>query len=234
MKILICDDEMIFLNEIQKKVKDYFEKRKIDVLLKIYNNGEDLLKLCKNEVVDVILLDIDMPRIDGFQVAKNVRELYPKCIIVFCSSHNELVYDSFEYEPFWFLCKNNYEGKLEIVLGKIIERIQQYNKEFVVKIKGQLIRIKYQNILYVEVNKHKIKIHLKEEILEYRGNLSDVEKQFLENNFIKINSGCLANFEWIFKIQNNELQLKNGELLVISRSNKKNVKNMFFNYLERK
>ena len=73
MKILICDDEMIFLNEIQKKVKDYFEKRKIDVLLKIYNNGEDLLKLCKNEVVDVILLDIDMPRIDGFQVAKNVR-----------------------------------------------------------------------------------------------------------------------------------------------------------------
>ena len=144
------------------------------------------------------------------------------------------MYDSFEYEPFWFLCKNNYEGKLEIVLGKIIERIQQYNKEFVVKIKGQLIRIKYQNILYVEVNKHKIKIHLKEEILEYRGNLSDVEKQFLENNFIKINSGCLANFEWIFKIQNNELQLKNGELLVISRSNKKNVKNMFFNYLERK
>lgn len=49
--------------------------------------------------------------------------------------------------------------------------------------------------------------------------------------FVKINSGCIVNIEHIFKIQDSELILKNGTLLVISRSNKKNVKTIFFDYL---
>ena len=60
---------------------------------------------------------------------------------------------------------------------------------------------------------------------------SDIEKQFVEMGFVKINSGCIVNIEHIFKIQDSELILKNGTLLVISRSNKKNVKTIFFDYL---
>ena len=52
-------------------------------------------------------------------------------------------------------------------------------------------------------------------------------------DFVKVNSGCIVNLEWIIRIKDNELILKNNENLIISRSNKKNVKNAFYNYLER-
>ena len=189
------------------------------------------MNICKTLSVDAIFLDIDIPEMNGFQIAKNVRKLYPDCMIIFCSSHNELVYESFEYEPFWFLCKSDYERKLDSVLEKVLKKVKKSKKEFVIKFKEKIIKVRYQEIFYVEVEKHKIRLHLEKEILEYRGNLSDIEKQFVEMVFVKINSGCIVNIEHIFKIQDSELILKNGTLLVISRSNKKNVKTIFFDYL---
>ena len=234
MKFVICDDEVLFLSDFSDKFLKYMQKNNYNANLRTCNTGEELLDLCKKEKVDVIFLDIDMPSMNGFQVAKNIRIMYSNCIIVFCSSHNELVYDSFEYEPFWFLCKANYGNKLDVVLEKVIEKIQCYNKEFVIKIKDKLIKIMYQEILYFVVVKHKIHIHKEKEILEYRCNLVDVEKQVCNAGFIKVNSGCIVNLDWIYKIQGNELILKNKELLVISRSNKKSVRDTFFSYLERK
>ena len=80
------------------------------------------MNICKTLSVDAIFLDIDIPEMNGFQIAKNVRKLYPDCMIIFCSSHNELVYESFEYEPFWFLCKSDYERKLDSVLEKSFKK----------------------------------------------------------------------------------------------------------------
>lgn len=131
------------------------------------------------------------------------------------------------------MCKSDYERRLNSVLDKVLEKIKEYNQEFLVKFKEKITKVKYHEISYVEVEKHRIQLHLEKEILEYRGNLSDIEKQFLEKGFIKINSGCIVNLESIFRIQNNELILKNGEILVISRSNKKNVKDTFLDIWER-
>ena len=223
MNFIICDDEKIFLEELSNKIIECLEKQNIDMNIKVCNSGKKLLNICKTLSVDAIFLDIDIPEMNGFQIAKNVRKLYPDCMIIFCSSHNELVYESFEYEPFWFLCKSDYERKLDSVLEKVLKKVKKSKKEFVIKFKEKIIK--------VEVEKHKIRLHLEKEILEYRGNLSDIEKQFVEMGFVKINSGCIVNIEHIFKIQDSELILKNGTLLVISRSNKKNVKTIFFDYL---
>lgn len=105
MKFVICDDEKIFLKKLSEKIKFYLVERGVDAELKICSRGKDLLGFSEKIKIDAFFLDIDMPEINGFQIAKNIRTLYPNCIIVFCSNHNELVYESFEYEPFGF-CVN--------------------------------------------------------------------------------------------------------------------------------
>lgn len=230
MNFYICDDDEVFLNELSEEILKYSKKTKNDLVLKAFSSGKELLDK-QDEEIDVAFLDIDLPEISGFEIAKNVKNLYPNCIIIFCSSHNELVYESFEYEPFWFLCKSDYERKLFAILEKILIKVKEYKKEFVIKFKDKLVKLRYQEIYYVEVEKHKIRLHLEKEILEYRGNLSDIENEFTKMGFVKINSGCMVNTEYIYRIHKNELILKNGTLLVISRSNQKKVKNIFYTYL---
>lgn len=231
MNIAICDDEKIFLEEIAKNIIRFVNNRNINVNVKAFYSGKQLLDASEKIRIDIVFLDIDIPKMNGFEVARKLRKLYPNCIIIFCSSYNELVYESFEYAPFWFLCKSNYGPKLITVLEKALKKVEEYNKEIVIKTKGKMIKVSFQEIIYAEVVKHKIRLHLEKEILEYRGNLSDIESQFKKMGFLKINSGCMVNMKYIFKIQKNELILNSGELLVISRSNQKNVKDGFYGYL---
>lgn len=140
MNFIICDDEKIFLEELSNKIIECLEKQNIDMNIKVCNSGKKLLNICKTLSVDAIFLDIDIPEMNGFQIAKNVRKLYPDCMIIFCSSHNELVYESFEYEPFWFLCKSDYERKLDSVLEKVLKKVKKSKKEFVIKFKEKIIK----------------------------------------------------------------------------------------------
>ena len=114
MRIIICDDDPVFLDEMSERIQTYFEKQGSDVTIKTVMDGNELLRMLGNYPADAVFLDIDMPGINGFETAGAVKKQYPDCILVFCSCHNELVYDSFEYEPFWFLCKSNAEEKTGI------------------------------------------------------------------------------------------------------------------------
>lgn len=232
--IAICDDEKMFAEKFKSSLSELFIQRNIDVEIYRCKSGEELIDLYNTKLPDVIFLDIDMPGQDGFQVAKTINKEYGESIIVFCSNHNELVYDSFEYQPFWFLRKEDYEKRLDGVVEKIIDKIKEKNDEFVLKHKEELLRIRYKEVIYVEVYKHKLQFHQIDKSIETRGNLSDVESRFLEKNFVKINSGCIVNLNFIYKIQDNQVILNTKEVLVISRSRKASVKEAFFSYLERK
>ena len=232
--IAICDDDKNFTKELKNALGKCAENTIANMKCSVFYQGKDAIEEFKTNSCDAIFLDIDMPEINGFQIAKTLKMINPNCIIIFCSNHNELVFDSFEYEPLWFLCKDNFETKLEVIFEKLIAKIQLQNEEFVIKKKDDIFRVKYKDISYVTIFHHNVQIHKKEKTIEFRGNLSDFEENFFKKNFIKVNSGCLVNLEEIYRIQDNQIILNNREIITISRSRKKEVKESFFSYLERK
>ena len=233
MRIIICDDDPVFLNEMSGRIRTYFEKQDRDVTVKTVSDGKELLRMLENHPADAVFLDIDMPGINGFETAGAVKKQHPDCILVFCSCHNELVYDSFEYEPFWFLCKSNAEEKTGMVLDKIVLKLNAGRREYAVRTKDGIIRVRYSDLLYAEVEKYKVRLHLQDDAVEFRGRLADTAGELEQHCFVRINSGCVVNLEWISRIQNSDLLLKNGEILAVSRGCKKQVKDAFYNYLER-
>ena len=157
MRIIICDDDPVFLDEMSGRIQAYFEKQGSNVAIMTVLDGNELLRMLGNYPADAVFLDIDMPGINGFETAGAVKKQYPDCILVFCSCHNELVYDSFEYEPFWFLCKSNAEEKTGMVLDRIVLKLIAGQREYAVRTKDRIIRVRYSDLLYAEVEKHKIR-----------------------------------------------------------------------------
>lgn len=143
------------------------------------------------------------------------------------------MFKSFRYEPFSFLCKENYQEQLSDVMKRIYEKWNSRKKEFTYQIKGGGVRIKQRDILYIDTSNHKIFIHTIDEVYEFREKLSFVEEELDAQKFVKINSGCIVNLAHIYKIHENLITLKNKQILTISRSNKKKVKDKFFDFLER-
>lgn len=120
-------------------------------------------------------------------------------------------------------------------MDQALTKIMREKQEFVICLKDKNIKVKYSKIIYIEVDKHKLQFHLRDnKIVEQRGNLIEIEIQFEAYGFIRINSGCLINLKYIQGINNNIVVLENNESLIISRSNKKIVKEKFFDYIGNK
>lgn len=232
MRVAVCDDDEKFLEEFKAVFEEKMNSLEVETEFTVYNDGKKLVEVCEQQKMDVLFLDIDMPNIDGFEIAELIREKDPHCMIVFCSNHSDLVFESFKYEPFAFLCKLNYQEKLLEVLKRIYDKWNSRKKEFTCQIKGECLRLKQSDIMYIDTTNHKVFIHTIDKIHEFREKLSSMEEKLDLREFVKINSGCIVNLGHIYKIHENLITLKNEEILTISRSNKKKVKDKFFDFLE--
>lgn len=91
IKIAIADDHALFREGLISLLKAYPE---IKVVCQA-NNGRQLLEELKHNHTDIILLDLEMPELDGIETIKRVRKKYPEIKIIVLTMHNEegLIFD---------------------------------------------------------------------------------------------------------------------------------------------
>lgn len=230
IRIGICDDETLFLDDFKKNVAQIFKSHHWKGSIATFTSGAQLIKNNEKNRFDIIFLDIDMPETDGFSIAENIPE--KDTLLVFCTSHNELVYNSFSYQPFWFLCKENYNKHLEEVLIASRKKIALRNTNYEFNINGEIHNVDIKEILYIDVSKHRIYIHFKDgQEINFRENLSKIEENFRRYGFVLVNSGCLVNMLWIKHIYQTEVELKDGQIFSLSRGRKNEVKEKFHEYM---
>lgn len=72
-----------------------------------YQSGDEMLKTLREQAFSIIFLDILMPDRDGFDIAKEIRSISDKTLLLFVTSQDELVNDRFDYHPFYYLRKGS-------------------------------------------------------------------------------------------------------------------------------
>lgn len=95
LSILIIDDNEEYLMFFSEYIKNYCEKNEILIQITMLSSIKDFSFIYAN--YDIAFLDIDMPRISGFEIARHLKRICHTCSIVYVSSKTELVFDSFDY-----------------------------------------------------------------------------------------------------------------------------------------
>ena len=92
MKIVICDDEKIFVDKTYDIVKKYCEDDEISC----YEDAEQLLNDIENSTYnnDIYILDIEIDNINGLDIAKKIREKDTSALIIFLTNYDKYVYDA--------------------------------------------------------------------------------------------------------------------------------------------
>jgi len=126
MQIAVCDDEKVYLDCLSRKIKACFKEFEIEISLDKYLNAVSFLEQHEQNPYDVVFLDILMPEMNGLDVANRIRNLSEKTIIIFITTENHLVYESFDYRPFNFIPKDLdiFDQKLRSVIGKLMFFLQ--------------------------------------------------------------------------------------------------------------
>lgn len=176
MRIILCDDDIPFTQSFAKRLSSAFKDLGIKPEIIVTYTGIDALRQFTQKPTDALFLDIDMPDQDGFSVANELMKMRTKPLIIFLSSLEHLVYQSFAFQPFWFLRKTHLED-LPMVLEKMTKVINNTKVHYTATINGSNISIPISEIFYFESEGHYIIAHRNGSKLRYKARISDIERE---------------------------------------------------------
>lgn len=233
MRVAICDDDKIMLNLLCKEIKKEFSRFETDYSFVTFENGFDLLMLHEKEPFDVVFLDIDMPCIDGFEVAEKIKH-HNTALIVFITSHDELVYSSFKFQPFRFIRKNHISSELPEAIKALIDTIAERTtaSRFEIRTSSGKIFLDLNTVEYIEIYGHWLKIAIhNSDTIECYGSLSDFEKRLGSFHFVRTHKSFLVNCKYIYSIEQKQVILDDKTKIPLSKYKAEYVKNKLRNYL---
>lgn len=220
--IAICDDDNIMAEKLSVSFKNEFLKAgRTDISIDYYSTGDAFLSALKDKKYKAVLLDVNMEPMDGFTVAETIGKSGYKTKIIFVTSHEEVVYDSFDYTPFYFLIKSRYETYVQRVVKKLM-LIDGHEKNIVLDIMNDSIQVGTDEITYVNSEDHYVTVHTADKEYVIRKNMSDFEKETEGTNLVRAHKKYLINYRYILRINHgtNDVIMQDGTVLKLGRSYK--------------
>lgn len=233
IRAAICDDEPTILNYLNNHISNGLKQQGADIHIDTFTSGRNLLDAYKAEPFDMVFLDIDMPEISGFDVAEKINGI-GEPLIVFVTSHDELVFSSIRFRPFRFIRKTYLENELPETLEAVINEVTKRNSgsKFTFQTKTGEVFVDLSSVEYIEIYGHWLKVCIKDdEPLECYGSLSDFERQLEEYDFVRTHKSYLVNCKFIFVIEKNQVVLDDKTVIPLSRYKVDTAKNKFKNLL---
>ena len=231
LKIALCDDDRTALPVIAGAAESAFRNQSIRTELQSFQSGKALLDALVTNRFDIILLDIDMPGLDGIEVGRRIREMGGTTQIIFVSECENRVFESFEVQPLGFVRKSNFLNDIAAVVRLYIKTcVQEQSSEYMeFETRSGLLNLKIRQIRYIEGSRNYQLLHLEGEDrpTEVKMTMDKLEEALEPRGFIRIHKGYLVNCQFIQRIQNTMLSLRDGTELPIGRSKMGEVKSKF-------
>jgi len=210
MNCIIIDDDVLSRRVVEEFVErtDFlalkFSFKDAVEAINAFNNGDD--------EIDLIFLDIEMPEMDGIDFLNTLNNL-PQVIII--SSKEKYAVNAFDYDVTDYLLKPiTYSRFYKAVLkAKNIHKTKERNnvEEIYVKKNSALVRIKYEDILWVEALENYVIINTFNEKFTIHFTMKSIESQLPSKQFKRVHRSYIINVKKINRIEDNSVYIKNSE-----------------------
>lgn len=232
IKCLIIDDEPLAINVI----KNYLEPLENFEVINTFSNPIEGLNFLKNNTVDVIFLDINMPVLDGINFIKSLDN---PPLLVITSAYSQFALETYELDVLDYLVKPIEFPRLMKTLNKISKRlenkgtsVQESNPDspfiFVKIDKKRMKKIFFNEILVIESLKDYLKINTTTGKYIIHSTLSDFTDLLPEKNFLRIHRSYTIAIDKIDAVEGNSIEIE-GLRYVIGRSYIDHVKQRILN-----
>lgn len=228
-KIAICDDIEKDRDYISSLVQGWAERERLIVQIQTFPSAEAFLFHYEDEKdFDILLLDIEMEKLNGVELAKRIRVENKEVQIVFISGYNDYISDGYDVEALHYILKPVHLDKLFEVLNRACEKVKKNEQALLLELSDGTVRIPLYTIRYIEVRSNYVTIHAEEDI-SIKSTLSAMEQK-LDDGFFRIGRSYIVNMKYIQKITKSEVLLSNGKSVPLPRGSYESLNRAFIKY----
>lgn len=210
LNIAIVDDERKMADALKDILSRYAAEKKIELHTDWFSNPVQFLTEY-TERYDLVLLDIDMPDMNGLDTAKKLRGMDATVSLIFVTNMRQYAINGYEVNADDFIVKPVSYFDLALKIDRVRKKDLRGDGDVVtVKNDGSVKVIAVRSVRYVEVLKHRLIYHTADGDYEERGTLKKLEPLLVKNHFARCNNYCLVNLRYVVGIDGFLVRISHG------------------------
>lgn len=234
LNIAVVEDESVHADLMERYIGDWAKKNHIMCQFRKFPSAESFLfEWEDNRVWDALFLDIQMPGINGVELARRIREQDEGVAIVFTTGITDYLQEGYEVAALHYLVKPLDEQKVGICMERIVSgREKNQMMMLLVETEDASLRLLEKDIMYIEAFAHDTEVHLKGESYRVKEGITSWQNR-LSDLFILCHRSYLVNLLYVARLDKTEVVLDDGERIPLSRRNQRMVNEAFIRFYRR-
>ncbi|MFT4143828.1 MAG: LytTR family DNA-binding domain-containing protein [Mobilitalea sp.] len=220
MKLAIVDDDIKATDLLESYITRFEQENNITIQVSVFHHPNDFLSTYSRDY-DLVLMDIEMPGLNGIETAKELRRMDKHVVLIFITNMAQYAINGYEVEAIDYVIKPVSYADFILKIQKAMRYIQRnQDKRLILNTSEGVVHLHVSDILYVEVIRHYLLYHTINGDFTVRGVMKEMEESLAEYHFVRSNHCYLINLKYVEAISGNMVKV-GGDELQISR-NKKN------------
>ncbi|MGN0395457.1 MAG: LytR/AlgR family response regulator transcription factor [Coprococcus sp.] len=228
----ICDDEIKYRKVAESFCARFFSNRNLEFKCILFQSGDEVLAY-NGEKLMLLFLDIEMDGTNGIEVMEKLQHNNNIWRIVFISSHERYIIDTFSLKTLGFCTKPlRYENMSKWLTIALQENIENKTVTFEENKKTGTIHI--EDITYISAEGHYIQVHMQKEneLNLFPCEIKSAEKLLMDTGIIRIHKSYMVNLAYVNEVLSTKVILQNKEItLPIGRTYKTIVQQKYNEYI---
>ncbi|MDR0885527.1 MAG: LytTR family DNA-binding domain-containing protein [Clostridiales Family XIII bacterium] len=230
IRIAIVEDEAAYRETLVNYIHRYKQESGELIEVKTFKDGFEILEGYKHEY-EIILLDVQMPFVDGMLTAKEIRTMDTDVVLIFITNMAQYAIHGYAVDAMDYVLKPISYFAFSQRLERAISRMKKRTEHNIsINVKGGSRQLNLSDIFYIESQNHNLIYHTSQGDFISSGALKNIEAELQSMYFERGNSGYLINLRHVDALQDG-CAIVNGEALALSRSKKKTFMDALTKYI---
>ena len=233
----LCDDEPAARSIISGAFQAVFSQHGVEAEILPCGSIAELRTLLTERRPELLILDIDIPELDGISFGKMLRETGSDIGIIFASNREDRVFDSLKLAPVGFVRKSCLLEDIPSVVDRFLKtRSEPPEPQLLIEARDGIRSIPVGRICYIESERNVQRVYLRdgEEPLTAHRKMQELEDELWPHGFIRVHNGFLVNYAHIQSIGKMWITLVDGRTVPISRRKIESTKSRFLELMQSK
>lgn len=227
INIAVCDDGREDRRYVCGLARAWAQERGLEAGLREFVSAEEFLFCLGDESFDILLLDIEMGRMDGVSMARELRKVNDAIQIIFITGYSEYISEGYEVAALHYLLKPVGREKLFAVLDRAGAALRKNERALTLGLAGETVRVPLRQIRFIDVRSNYATVHAQEDYT-LKKPLTELAAH-LDERFYRLGRSAVVNLRYVSRVTRTDVFLTTGEAIPLPRGSYEGINRAIIN-----